>query len=282
MQFYGPSPLSLGYMPRRSYRPAPVSSYLDDESSSALTFEGLGYPGFPHTFSPRTVSPRVDAETRYRHALHELQAAEEEFEAHLSLKRARQAAVLREQAAHRERALAIQAEAERIKRARAVEARLAEEYELHQRARQAEIALERARRRQKHALLHAFVDADHRDPFVSEHPLARQRLSHFGPSRRPVLRDSEAPTLEGLLNAFSGIQPQPQSHGLFEQSGSPAPSQRRSAEAQPSEKQGVEGDALTAFLEFIHGLAAHAGNAANESETVPKVRLLVGSVNFGV
>jgi hypothetical protein len=147
MHFYSPSPLSPVHIPRGSYRAALAPTYLDDEPSSAFSFEGgLGYPAFPHTFSPR-----IDAETRYRRALHELQAAEEEFDAHLALKRARQAAVLREQALRRGRALAIQAEAERIERARALEAKLAEEYELHQHAHQAQAARDRARR-QKHAL----------------------------------------------------------------------------------------------------------------------------------
>jgi hypothetical protein len=202
MHFYNPSPLSLGYIPRGSYRAALAPTYLDDEPSSAFSFEGgLGYPAFPHTFSPR-----VDAETRYRRALHELQAAEEEFDAHLALKRARQAAVLREQALRRGRALAIQAEAERIERARALEAKLAEEYELHQHAHQAQVARDRARH-QKHALLQAFVDANPRDSFPSERPCspARQRPTHCpcGPTRRPMLPDNEVARLDDVLKLFS-------------------------------------------------------------------------------
>jgi hypothetical protein len=269
--------MSLGYIPRLSYRPAPVSSYLDDESSSPLTFEGLGYPTFSHTFSPR-----LDAETRYRRALHELQASEEEFEADLAVRRARQVAVLRGQAARRERALAIQAEVERIERARALQAKLAEEYEWQERAHQAEVAFGRARR-QKHALLHASVDTDRRDLFGSECPLAKRRLTHSRPSRRPVLHDSEVPTLEGL---FSRIHPRPQPHSTLQQSGSLAyaPFQHRSAEPQPlsREKQDAEEDVLNAVLEFIHGLAAHPRDAANGSDAVPEVRLLVRSVVFQV
>jgi len=93
-----------------------------------------------------------------------------------------------------------------------------------------------------------------------------------------VLHDSEVPTLEGLLELFTGIHPQP--HSPLQQSGSPAPS--RSAEHQPSEKQDAAADALTAVLEFIHGLATHARDAANGSETIPEVRLLVKSVDFQV
>ncbi|KAH9056423.1 hypothetical protein EDB87DRAFT_1636869 [Lactarius vividus] len=242
MHFYNPSPLSMGYIPRTSYRPA--------LSSSPLAFEGLGHPAFSHS-----LSPRLDAQTRYRRALHELQAAEEEFEAHLALKHARQAAVLREHAARRERALAIQAE-------------LAEDYERHQRALQAQVALDRARR-QKHALLHAFVDANSRDPFASERPFTRTRQTHSRPSRLPVFHHGEVPTLEGLLRPYTGTHPHPHDHHL-QQFGSPAASQHRSTEPQPSEKQDVETDALKAILEFIHGLAAHAKEAANGSETVPK------------
>ena len=274
MHFYSPSPLSLGYIPRGSYRPAPVSTYLDDESSSPLAFEGGGYPAFSHTFTPR-----LDAETRYRRALHELQAAEEEFEAHLTLKRARQAAILREQAARRERALAIQAEVERIERTRALQAKLAEEYERRQCACQGHVAHDRARR-QKHDLLHAFVDANPRELFASERPFARERLTHSGPSRRPVLHDSEVPGLEGLLKLFPGTHPH--AYGPLQQCGSAAPSQHCSAEPQPSEKQDVGADALNAVVEFIHGLAAHAGDAADGSETIPEVRLLVRSVDIHV
>ena len=274
MNFYRPSSLSQGYIPRRSYRPAPVSTYLDDESYSATPFEGLGYPSFPQTFSPR-----LDAETRYRRAVHELQAAEEEFEAHLSLKRARQAAILHDEAVRRERALAIQAEVERIERTRALEAKLAEEYEWHQRAHHAEVALDRARR-QKHALLHAVGDTNPRHAFAFERPLATQRRTLSGPSRRPVLHDGEVPTLEGLLGLFTGDHARLHPHGPLEHSAQPAPIQQHPAEPTPAEKQDVEGDPFDAVLEFIHSLAAHSKETVNESETITKVRLLVRSVNF--
>lgn len=278
MHFYSPSPLSLGYIPRGSYRPALAPTYLDDEPSSAFSFEGLGYPAFPHTSSPR-----VDAETRYRRALHELQAAEEEFDAHLTLRRARQDAVLREQALRRERALAIQAEVERIERARALQAKLAEEYELHQRTHQAQAARDRARR-QKHALLHAVVDANPRDSPASECPcaFARKRPTHCPsePTRRSVPHGNEVATLDDLLKQFSGTHPRP--YGPLLQSDSHATSRPRSAEPQPSEKQDAGADALKAVLEFIHGLAAPTKDAANGTEAISKVRLFVWSVDFEV
>lgn len=300
MHFYSPSPLSMGYIPRRSYRP---EHYLDEESPSALSFEGLHYHTSPYTFSAPS-----DAETRYRRALHELHAAEEEFEAHLTLRRARRAAILSEQAARRERALALQAEFERIERARALQARLAEEYELHQRAHQAQAA-----RRHNHPVLHPY-------PFASERPcsFARKRLTHSEPVHRPVLHDNEVTPLDGLLRLISGAhaelhsplqqhssrapaQPrssEPQStekqdttvdpvsavldflHGPLQRHSSPAPAQPLSAEPQSSEKQGVAVDPVSAVLEFLHGLAAHAKDAANESETIPKVRLFISSVYF--
>ncbi|KAH9005049.1 hypothetical protein EDB86DRAFT_1709330 [Lactarius hatsudake] len=255
MHFYSPSPLSLSYIPRVSYRPTLVYTYLGDD---ALTSEGLGYPAFTHTSTPR-----LDAETRYRRAVHGLQTAEEELEAHLTLKRARQAAFLREQAARRERVLAIQAEADRIERTRALQAQLAEEYEWYQRAPQAQVALD-----QRPLLLHAFADANPRDLFASGLPFARERPTDSGPSRRPVLHDSEVPTLEGLLKLFTGIRPRP--HGPLQQSSSPAPSQHHPTEPQLSEKQDAATDAFNAVLEFIHGLAAHACDSASGSETIPE------------
>ncbi|KAI9446549.1 hypothetical protein H4582DRAFT_1906518 [Lactarius indigo] len=263
MHFYNPSPLSLGYIPRVSYQPALVFTYLGDESSSVLISEGLGYPASSHTSWPR-----IGAETRYRRALHGLQTAEEELQAHLTLKRARQAAFLREQTARRERVLAIQAEVERIERARALQAKLAEEYEWHQRASQAQVGLD-----QTPFFLHAFADTSPGDISASGPPFAREQLIHSGPSCRPVLHDSEVPTLEGFLRLFTGIRPQP--HDPLQQSGSSTstPSQHRSsgsAEPQPSEERDAAADAFNAILQFIHGLAAHALDLANRSEAIPE------------
>ena len=273
MHFYSPSPLSLGYIPRGSYRPALVPTYLDDESSS-LTFEGLGYPAYAHTFPPR-----LEAETRYRRAVHELQAAEEEFEAHLTLRRARQAVILRERTARRDRALAIQAEVERIERARALQVKLAEEYELHQRAHRAQATLDRVHR--QNAFLHGFVNTSPRGPCASERPcaFAKKRLTYPEPAHRHVLRDNKVVAFNGLLKLFSGIHLQPQS--LLQQSSSPAPPLPRSTERQPSKKQDSAADAVNAILEFLHGLATHTKDAANESENISKVRLFSGVLTFG-
>ena len=261
MHFYSPSPLSLGYIPRGTHRPAPVPTYIGGECSSALTFEGLGYNAYPHSFLPR-----LDAETRYRRAVHEFQAAGEEFEAQLTLRRARQATILREQAERRQRALAIQAEIERIERARALQVKLAEECMLHQRAHRAQAALDRARHR-KHALLHDFVDPYPRDPCSSERPcaFAKKRRTHLELAHRPVFHGNEVATFDGLLKLFSGILPRPQS---------------RSVEPQPSEEQDLAADSVDAVLEFLHNFAAHAKDAANGPEDIPKVRLFTKNVEF--
>ena len=274
MHFYSPSPLSLGYIPRGSYRPALVPTYLDDESSSPLTFEGLGYPAYAHTFPPQ-----LDAETRYHRAVHELQSAEEEFEAHLTLRRARQAAILRERIARRDRALAIQAEVERIECACALQVKLAEEYGLHQRAHRAHAVLDRARH-QKHALLHGIVHAYPRDPCASERPCAsaKKRSTNSETAHRHVLRDNEVANFDVLFKLFSGVHPQSQSP--LQQSKSPAPPQSRSVEPQLSEKQDSAADSVNAVLDFLRGLAAHAKDVASGSETISKVRLFVGSVEF--
>ena len=265
--------MTLGYIPRRSYRHAHAPTYLDDEFSSALPFEGLGHPAFSHAFSHRP-----DAETRYRRALHELQAAEEEYEAHLSLKHAREAAVLREQDARCERALAVEAEVGPVERSRTMHPKLVEKYEWRERASQGEVALNRARRRE-HALFHASVDTDAKDPSVYERYLAEKRLTHSGPSCR---HDSEVPTVEGLLKRLSRIHARSQRQCPLQQSGSHVSSHHRTAGPQPLEKQNPEEDALNAVLEFIHGFTAHARDTTNVSETITEVRLLVSSVNFHV
>ena len=195
--------------------------------------------------------------------MHELQAAEKEFEAHLFLRRARQAAILCAQSARRDRALAIQAEIERIERACVVQVKLAEEYGLHQRAHRAQVALDRVRY-QRNALPHGFVDAYPRDPCASERPcaFAKKWLTLPEPAHRPILRDVEVVTFDGLLKLFSGIHLQSQS--LLQQCNPPAPPLPRSTECQPSKKQDSAADAVNAVLEFLHGLAAHAKDASNE------------------
>jgi hypothetical protein len=174
MFYYRPSSRSQDYtpyLPRRSYRPA--SFDLNDVPSSAFPFEDLGYPSLPHPFLP----PRVDAETRYRHALDELQAAEQEFEAHIALERARQAAAVRQraavEAARFRRVDALYAEIERIKRERALQVQAEEVLAQRERTLRAPTGFDRAHRGGR-ALLRALVN-DHAEGVPAE--------AAFGPTR---------------------------------------------------------------------------------------------------
>ena len=140
------------YLPGRSYRPASFDLY--DAPSPSFPFEEQGYSSSPNSFLP----PRTDVETRYRRALYELEAAEQEYEAHIALERARQAAAVRQRAAAEaarvKREDALYAEIERAKRRRALQV-LVEETQ-GQRGLRAPTAFERAHRG-GHALLRALV-----------------------------------------------------------------------------------------------------------------------------
>ena len=158
MFYYRPSSRSQDYtpyLPRCSYRPA--SFDLNDVPSSALPFEDFGYSPLPHPFLP----PRVDAETRYRRALDELQAAEQEFEAQMALERARQAAAVRQRAAAEaarfRRVDALYAEIERIKRGRALQVQAEELRAQRERALRPPTPFDRAHRGGR-ALLRALVN----------------------------------------------------------------------------------------------------------------------------
>jgi hypothetical protein len=112
----------------------------------------------------------------------------------------------------------------------------------------------------------------------SEGPAAKKRrLIHSEPTRHPVLSVDEVTNLEGILKLFSGARPQP--HSPLQQSGSPA---LRSAVPQPEspEKHDAAADALNAVLEFFHGLAAHANDAANGSVAIPEVWYIPGVSTF--
>jgi hypothetical protein len=107
------------------------------------------------------VPPRVDAETRYRRALYELEAAEQDFEAQVALERARQAVAVRQraaaEAARLQRVNALYAEIERIKRARALQVQVEEEFGQRQRSFRAPTAFDHANRGER-ALLRALMN----------------------------------------------------------------------------------------------------------------------------
>ncbi|KAF8502584.1 hypothetical protein F5888DRAFT_1103983 [Russula emetica] len=95
----GPSSRSQGrppHLPRRSYFPA--SFDIDSAPSHAYAvgvLGDLGHPSLSHSFLP----PRIDAETRCRRALHELEPIEQEYQVHIALESARQAAAIGRRAA---------------------------------------------------------------------------------------------------------------------------------------------------------------------------------------
>ncbi|KAI0255566.1 hypothetical protein BJV78DRAFT_684900 [Lactifluus subvellereus] len=268
MPLYSSLPLSLGYsshLPRHHDRPA--SFYLDDGSSSAFVPEELGYSPFSHTFPPR-----IDAETRYRRALYELQDAEQEFEAHVALERARQVAILRQRAAakaaRRERALAVQAEIESIEHARALQVQL-EEYERRQSVLQAEAALDRAPYRQ-HPFLHGVVDANINGCSVPGRCSVERGRSHCRRTPAPARRDTEALSIGDIFKLFSGIEPE------FQPAGPPTPptpSQQPPAEPQPPSKPNDAEVAFNDVLEFFHDVATRAIGAASEHKPTHEVRL---------
>ena len=187
MFHYSPSPRSLdytSYRPRRSYRPASFDLY--DAPSSAFPYEDLGYSS-PHTSLP----PRTDAETRYRRALYELEAAEQEYEAQIALERARQVAALRQRAAAEaariRREDAIYAEIERAKRVHALQAQVEETFGQRQRALRAQTGFERAHQGGR-GLLGALVRDDGGEDVPISLPFEGCR-SRCQPIRRPTHRD---------------------------------------------------------------------------------------------
>lgn len=116
------------------------------------------------------------------------------------------------------------------------------------------------------------LDADREgsEPSDSERPATKKRrLVHPEPTRRPVLSAGGVTTLDSLSKLFSGARPHP--HSPLQQSGSPP---LRSAASQLSEKHDTAADALNAVLEFFHGLAAHANDAANGSVAIPETSLV--------
>lgn len=296
MAFYSPSSLSLGYpsyIPRRSYRP--TSFYQnDDEPSglSAFTLEDLDYSPLGSVL-PR----RSDAEMRYRHALHELEAAEQEFEAHVALERAREVALIRQhnaaEALRRERARAIQAEIERVERTRAlqnlVEQRLAQR-QLSSRP------LPAVGRVPYHGrtLFGDFPDADSAEDFVPHRRFPRDRRSrpHFThcPSRRD---DEDAFSVGDLLKFLGGVhlEPEPASGtqeftpGTAEPRPEPEPQLQPQLPSQPQPQRVTpeRDDGEVTFnniLEFFHSIASQARDAASGDQSAHKVRMSFLKVQF--
>ncbi|KAI0285165.1 hypothetical protein BC826DRAFT_1123659 [Russula brevipes] len=264
---YVNSPTYESYLPQRFYRPA--SHYLDDEPSSAFAFDGLAYSPSFHAFPPQ-----IDTETRYRRALHELKAAEQELGAYMALEHARQrqATLLRQhaaaEAARRERTLALQAETRRIQRIE------------HARLLRTQVEDRNARRQR--ALLGALVDADAKQVPVPQHHFLEILPTRSRPTPSPVHRDEEVLTFGELLGLLAGIRPETQPVSTPERPTLRTPSEfHRLAEpqSQPPKHNGTP-VASKEFLELFHGIASqsraaggyqpiHQPNAAPKPETIP-------------
>jgi hypothetical protein len=285
MPFYSPSSFSLGhpsYLPRRSYRPASFYDYDEPSDLSAFTFEDFAESPLPSTFPPR----RMDAETRYRRALHELEAAEQEYEAHVAFERARQVAIARRraaavEAARRERAHAIQPEVERIQRTRALQALIGEGPAQRQHSLHPRVAFGRAPC-QGRALFDALAAADAReDSAPPRHFSGCQR--DRGQCRRGGARpDNESFNLGDLLELLTGgHEAEPESVSQPERSARPVePQPQREAprqsepEAAPqksSDREVTLGD----LLEFFHSIASQARDAHQATHEVRLPFLMV-------
>jgi hypothetical protein len=269
MSFYSTLPVSFGYSsysPRRSYRP--TSFHVDGDYSSGE----LGYPPIPYTF-PR----RIDPETRYRRALYELEDAEQDFEAHIALERAHQVAILRQraaEAARRERALALRAE---IEHARTLQAQL-DEYEQREAALQ---ALDRAPSWQR-AVLRSPVDGNFgRDSALNRCSFERRR-NHCRPKPALARDDTDSSAIQEIFKLLAGIKTGPQPPTSFPMSTPPAPSQQQpAADSQPPSSK--PDDAQVTFkdiMEFLHGIVARPGDAANEHKPTHTVRLSIRDIKF--
>jgi hypothetical protein len=265
--FHYSSPLRsqgyTSYLPRRSY--IPIFSDIDDASLPVNTLEDLGYPSLSHSLLP----PPMDTETRYRRALYELEAAKQEYQAHISLERARQAAAVRQrvaaEAARHERDIALYAEIERINHARAlqeeVEGRLAE----CQRALRTQVPFDRAHRG-RHAPMRAIYGDAERDSVPQGYPARPQP-------------DNETLTIDNLFGLFAGVHPERQRASPPQRPTSPTSSQphhttERHTQPQPPEHGNAEVN-LSNILEFFQSIATQARGATGGEQSTHEVRLSV-------
>jgi hypothetical protein len=286
MFFYSPSSLSQGYpsyLPRRSYPPASFYQYddLSDFSDYAVDREDLAYSPFQRTFPPR-----MDAGTRYRRALHELEAAEQEFEAHVALERARHVALVRQraaaEAARRERVHAIQAEVERIQRTRALESLVEGRLLQPQHPFLARAACGRGPCQGR-----AFVDADAAGCPVPQRRFPGCRRTRPQPSHCPFApQDNGSFTPGDLLEILAGVHPEPESTNPPQKPTPPTPSQPHGPtepHPQPQAPSPERSDGelrLNDILEFFHSIASQARDAAGRYQATHEVRLSIRKVRF--
>ncbi|KAI0268402.1 hypothetical protein BGY98DRAFT_353246 [Russula aff. rugulosa BPL654] len=265
MFHYSPSSRSqdyTSYLPRRSYFPA--SFDIDDAPSAPYALEELGYPSLSRSFLP----PRRDAETRYRRALYELEAAEQEYQAHIALERARQATAIRQravaEAARREREIALYAEIERIKHARALQER-GERLARRQSAVRSQVAFDQAHRG-GHPLMRTMYGDAERDSVPQGHTASPQP-------------DDETLTIGDLLGLLTGVHAERQRASPARRATSPCCAERHVPAERHSQPQAPEHENpevnLSKILEFFHSMAAQARGAAGGEQSTHEVRLYV-------
>ena len=262
---YNPSSRSqdyTSYLPRRSY--LPTSFDIDDAPLTGYPPQDLGYASLSQSF----LAPRIDAETRYRRALYELEAAEQEYKAHKVLERARQVAAIRHRAAaetaRREREIALYAEIERIKRARALQEQAEERLAQRERAVRTQVGFGRAHRG-RHPLMQTNCGDAETDYVAQGHPC---RLEP----------NKETLGIEDVLDLFSGID--------RERQGGSRPQRRSSrcsqphapaephAQAERREHENAEVN-FSNILELFRSIAAEARGAASGEQSTHDVRLFV-------
>ena len=267
MSHYSPSSRFqsyTSYLPRRSYFPAFLD--IDEAPSSPYGIEDFGYT----TLSQSLLPPSIDTETRYRRALYELEAAEQEYQAHKALERARQAAAIRQravaEAARREREIALYAEVERINRARAFQEQVEERLAQRQCPLRTQSPFDRAHRG-RHALMRGMCGDAERQSVPQGHRA----------------RPNETLSIGDLLGLFAGDHPERQRASLPQRPTSPTPSQPHHAAAshtqpQPPDHENTELN-LKNIMEFFNSIAAQAGGAAG-GESTHEVCLSVGGCAF--
>lgn len=261
MFHYSPSSRSQGYapyLPRRSNFSA--SFDINDTPSPTYALEDLGYPPLSQPFVPRP----INAETRYRRALYELEAAEQEYQNQIALEaRARQMAAIRQraaaEAARREREIALYAEVERINHARALQEQVEERLAQRQRGLRTQVGDDGGHRGR-----HAFMRAVHGD--AEGDSALRRHCAH-------LQADNETSTIGDLLGLFAGVHPECQRACQCQRPTSPTASQPRQpaepgphSQPQVPERENAEFN-LGSLLEFFQSIATQARGAAGGEQS---------------
>ena len=270
MLFYSPSSSVFGYpsyAPRRSYRPASFYQYDEPSGLSASALEDLAYSPLARTFPPRQ-----NPESRYRRALHELEAAEEEYEAHVAFERARQVALAGQRAAAAEAARhehvhAIRAE---VERRRALQALVEERLAQRQQSLRGRPAFGRAPC-EGHAVPHHLVNADAGEDLAARRGFSECRGARCQCTRRGERPINGASNVGDLSELLFGVHSKREAVVQAQKPRAPAEPQLEAESA--SSKRSDEEVSLNDILEFFHGIVARASDAAGRDQCVDEVRL---------